>query len=70
MKSIQTNSQYLNLREVILEIDVYKEHKKIGVLKSNLFELQKKTKTSEKLKPQKETLMKILNYVCSKNNKL
>jgi hypothetical protein len=42
---------------------VYKEHKKIGVSKSNLFELQKKAKNNEKLKPQKETLMKILNYV-------
>ena len=56
-------AKYLNLREVILEIDVYKEHKKIGVSKSNLFELQKKAKNNEKIKPQKETLMKILNYV-------
>ena len=59
-------AKYLNLREVILEIDVYKEHKKIGVSKSNLFELQKKAKNGEKIKPQKETLMKILNYVKNK----
>ena len=56
-------AKYLNLREVILEIDVYKEHKKIGVSKSNLFELQKKARNGKKIKPQKETLMKILNYV-------
>jgi len=36
------------------------------MFKSNLFELQKKTKKGEKLKPQKETLMKILNYVKNK----
>ena len=62
-------AKYLNLREVILGIDVYKEHKKIGVSKSNLFELQKKAKTGEKLKLQKETLSKILNYMHSKNRK-
>jgi hypothetical protein len=56
-------AKYLNLREVILGIDVYKERKKIGVSKSNQFELQKKAKNNEKLKPQQETLSKILNYV-------
>jgi len=51
---------------VILGIDVYKAHKKIGVSKSNLFELQKKARNGEKIKPQKETLNKILNYVKNK----
>ena len=41
-------AKYLNLREVILGIDVYKEHKKIGVSKSNLFELQKKARKDRK----------------------
>ncbi|MDH3341394.1 MAG: DEAD/DEAH box helicase family protein [Nitrosopumilus sp.] len=59
-------AKYLNLREVILGIDVYKDHKKIGVSKSNLFELQKKAKNGEKLKPQKETLSKILNHIKNK----
>lgn len=56
-------AKYLNLREAILGIDAYKEHKEIGVSKSNLFELQKKAKNGEKIKPQKGTLMKILEYV-------